>query len=88
MPLLDPKHVAEMLANARNTKYSRVCMNCHRYVVKDYCRSCDEFYFTHAPGCTLYHDHTGHRLTLVPFVEVTVTMKDRLMDAIYGPLAQ
>jgi hypothetical protein len=37
----------------------------------DYCRTCDEFYWIHQPGCAMYEPkHEGHRLTIVPFVEV------------------
>jgi hypothetical protein len=46
------------------------CHECGRRTPHDYCRSCDEFYWLHAPGCQMYEDkHHGHRLTIVPFVE-------------------
>jgi hypothetical protein len=68
MPLLDPSYVAEMLVLAT---LHRDCNECGQHAAQDYCRSCDEFYWVHAPGCCMYEEkHFGHRLTLVPYVEV------------------
>lgn len=40
---------------------------------RDYCRTCDEFYWVHEDGCNAVRAidklHNGHRLTIVPFVE-------------------
>jgi hypothetical protein len=36
----------------------------------EYCRSCDEFFWIHQPGCAMHEaKHDGHRLYLTPFVE-------------------
>lgn len=35
----------------------------------DYCRTCEEFYFVHAPGCRLcVAKHDGHACVLIPYV--------------------
>lgn len=47
--------------------------NCHVCGggAKDYCRSCDEFYLIHDSACpNRVEEHDGHRLTIVPFVEI------------------
>src|SRR5579862_2029356 len=67
MPLLDHQHIEELLLLA---KMHRPCGECGQHAAQDYCRSCDEFYWIHAPGCTRYEPNFGHRLTLVPFVEL------------------
>ena len=68
MPLLDRDQVADLLALA---KIHRQCEACGQHTAMDYCRSCDEFYWLHQPGCLMYEEkHFGHRLTIVPFVEV------------------
>jgi hypothetical protein len=67
MPLLDDQHVQELLKLA---EHHRECGECGHFAAHDYCRSCDEFYWLHAPGCRMYETkHFGHRLTIVPFVE-------------------
>ena len=66
MPLLSETHARELLAIAY---IHRPCNECGRHAAQDYCRTCDEFYWLHAPGCVMYDDHNGHRLTIVPFVE-------------------
>jgi hypothetical protein len=67
MPLLSLEGVLELLAAARA---HRNCGECGQRTALDYCRSCDEFYWIHAPGCDMYEaKHYGHRLTIVPFVE-------------------
>jgi hypothetical protein len=66
MPLLDDAKVENLLAMA---SIHRPCNECGQHAAMDYCRSCDEFYWIHAPGCVLHADHYGHRLTIVPFVE-------------------
>jgi hypothetical protein len=78
MPLLEAGYVQGMIEDARSTRHRRDCAECHARVARDYCRSCDEFYWIHAPGCSMYDDHFGHRLTIVPFVEMT--LRDRLMN--------
>jgi hypothetical protein len=68
MPLIDMQHIEELLVLAL---IHRPCNECGRHTAMDYCRSCDEFYWFHEPGCTMYEaKHCGHRLTIVPFVEV------------------
>jgi len=71
MPLLDEEGVANLVREAKAPSFTFKCSYCARFVVKDYCRSCDVYYFIHAPNCTwLYGEsHDGHRLTIVPFVE-------------------
>jgi hypothetical protein len=67
MPLLDDAQVEELLELAA---LHRCCRECGRQTAQDYCRSCDEFYWLHEPGCAMHEDkHHGHRLTIVPFVE-------------------
>jgi hypothetical protein len=67
MPLLDDVQVQELLELAA---LHRNCRECGHHTAQDYCRSCDEFYWIHAPGCAMHEDrHHGHRLTIVPFVE-------------------
>jgi hypothetical protein len=67
MPFADAAHVAELLEIA--TMHGPCCA-CGQYTAMDYCRSCDEFYWIHQPGCRLYEaKHFSHRLTIVPFVE-------------------
>jgi len=68
VPFLEAQHVQELLALAR---LHRACGRCGQVAAYDYCRSCDEFYWIHQPGCHMYEEkHGGHRLTIVPFVEV------------------
>lgn len=68
MPLLSNEQAAELRAFA--ISYAK-CPLCGHLTAIDYCRSCDEFYAIHAPDCPSYrHKHSGHRLTIVPFVEV------------------
>jgi hypothetical protein len=68
MPFLDDRQARELLANA--WRWRPVCC-AGGTTAKDYCRSCDEFYWLHSPGCPHYESkHHGHRLTIVPFVEV------------------
>ena len=68
MPFLEHQHVQELLAL---TAIHRACQECGHQVGYDYCRSCDAFYWIHLPRCTMYEDrHHGHRLTIVPFVEI------------------
>lgn len=66
MPLLSEHEVTELLALA---EIHGDCRECGQRTAKDYCRSCDEFYWVHRPGCRMYDCHDGHRLTIVPFVE-------------------
>lgn len=69
MPALDEEGVQRLLG--------RPTYNCICGVAKlDYCRTCDQFYWVHRPGCNsrlglsvIDKPHDGHRLTLVPFVE-------------------
>jgi hypothetical protein len=60
---------AVLLATAVATPYA--CPECGQRTALDYCRSHDEFYHVHAPGCSVFLDHLGHRLTVVPFIEVS-----------------
>jgi hypothetical protein len=78
MPFLSDAQVKELLALAAGSApellaiaaIHGVCNECGRRTAQDYCRTCDEFYWLHAPGCLMYEDkHFGHRLTIVPFVE-------------------
>jgi hypothetical protein len=67
MPLLDNSQIDELVALAHLHGY---CGECGHHTAQDYCRTCDEFYWIHAPGCLLFtSQHYGHRLQLVPFVE-------------------
>ncbi|HEY1897022.1 MAG TPA: hypothetical protein VGG62_12145 [Terracidiphilus sp.] len=67
MPVLDVDHVQKMLTLVY---LHRPCGECGQHTAMDYCRTCDQFYWLHAPGCMMYTEkHFGHRLTLVPFVE-------------------
>lgn len=70
MPLLSEEQTAELLALA---KIHRHCGECGRFAARDYCRTCDEFFWHHNPGCQMYEreteDHAGHRCVLIPFVE-------------------
>jgi hypothetical protein len=67
MPLLDDQHIDELLKLA---VIHGICGECRKQTAYDYCRSCDEFYWIHAPGCRMHETkHYGHRLTIVPFVE-------------------
>lgn len=66
MPLLDDAESARLLALA---KIHRPCDSCGRHTALDYCRTCDEFFWHHWPGCMVYADHDGHRTVLTPFVE-------------------
>lgn len=68
MPLLSDRMKEHLLAV---TRIHRRCGDCGHHPAYDYCRTCDEFYWVHQPGCPMYEDkHHGHRLSLVPFVEV------------------
>jgi hypothetical protein len=67
MPLLDIAHQRELLDLAA---VCSTCRECGQQTAQDYCRTCDEFYWIHRPGCAMYEPaHFGHRLTIVPFVE-------------------
>lgn len=67
MPFLDEGKVHNLLTLAA---FHRHCGECGHFAAYDYCRSCDEFYWLHRPGCRMYETkHFGHRLTIVPFVE-------------------
>lgn len=63
MPFLDDDYVRELLAYAQ--------LSGRHGGAKDYCRTCDEFYWLHDPDDGGGYDsaHDGHRLTIVPFVE-------------------
>jgi hypothetical protein len=68
MPLLDPLQVAELLSLAR---IHRRCGECGHHTAMDYCRTCDEHFWIHQPGCRMHTSkHDGHRSYLIPFVEV------------------
>lgn len=68
MPLLSVEQVEDLITQAR---LRRACDRCGHAVAMDYCRSCDEFYWIHAAGCVMHEPkHFGHRLYLVPFVEM------------------
>ncbi|HXA24435.1 MAG TPA: hypothetical protein VNW90_19280 [Acetobacteraceae bacterium] len=71
MPFLEDRQVAELLSMACSfSGFGWHMPGCDCHVAKDYCRSCDEFYWLHLPGCSYETDkHHGHRLTIVPFVE-------------------
>lgn len=71
MPFLDEFQVGELLSLACGfSSYGWRMPECDCQVAKDYCRSCDEFYWVHVPGCRYESGrHYGHRLTIVPFVE-------------------
>lgn len=71
MPALDERGVQELLTMAHGFSDNGWRMpGCDCHVAKDYCRSCDEFYWVHIPGCMLEEEkHHSHRLTIVPFVE-------------------
>jgi hypothetical protein len=67
MPLLDDDQVRHLLDEAA-MEFDQFC--CENAQAKDYCRTCDEIYYLHVPGCARYESkHHGHRLTIVPFVE-------------------
>jgi hypothetical protein len=67
MPLLDAYRVHELLVLAQA---HRRCNDYGHKTAMDCCRSCDEYYWIHLPGCAMYEDkHFGHRLYLMPFVE-------------------
>lgn len=78
MPILSEEMARELLERALSaahilTEPGRIQHYCGASVM-DYCRTCDEFYWVHpASGCaTGQHrgeEHSGHRLTIVPFVE-------------------
>ena len=71
MPFLDAQHVRELLIDARDARRTYPC-RCFTpcLCARDYCRSCDEFYWVHKAGCeNEVREHDGHRLTIVPFVE-------------------
>jgi hypothetical protein len=69
MPALDDEAVRDLLARP---PWAHVTCGC-AVLKRDYCRSCDEFYWLHLPGCparaTNDKNHDGHRLTIVPYVE-------------------
>jgi hypothetical protein len=68
MPLLSEEEVERLLALAL---IHRTCNECGQHTAQDYCRTCDEFYWIHRPGCPMYAaKHQGHRLTIVPFQEL------------------
>jgi hypothetical protein len=67
MPYLDDYSISRLLKLA---KMRNACGTCGQVAALDYCRTCDEMYWLHAPGCRMHEDkHDGHRLTIVPFVE-------------------
>jgi hypothetical protein len=67
MPLLDAYQIAELLELAQAHRY---CEDCGKFTAMDYCRTCDDFYWLHLPGCGKHrNEHYGHRLTVVPSVE-------------------
>jgi hypothetical protein len=68
MPVLDDESQRMLLIDAG---FARIECGCGRIPARDYCRSCDEFYWIHAPGCKRGEKgkHDGHRLTIVPFVD-------------------
>jgi hypothetical protein len=67
MPVLDDAGIAELLALAHTR---RRCVRCGHHPAMDYCRTCDEYFWIHAPGCFLYApEHHGHPSYLIPFVE-------------------
>jgi ribosomal 30S subunit maturation factor RimM len=67
MPLLSIEQVEDLLKVAA---LHRTCNVCGHRTAMDYCRTCDEFFWHHLPGCAMYEDkHFGHRLYLTPFVE-------------------
>jgi hypothetical protein len=70
MPLLSDQNVQHLLQMARGSGV--FCRDCGQRMVTDYCRSCDEMYWLHGAGCVRgdQKEHYGHRLTIVPFVEV------------------
>lgn len=68
MPMLSIEHVSDLLKTA---EIHGICRECGQHTALDYCRSCDEFYWIHQEGCAMYEPkHFGHRLTIVPFVEI------------------
>lgn len=67
MPLLSDTETAQLLTMGQA---QRACGECGIVAAKDYCRTCDHFYWLHGRGCRMFDDHAGHRLTIVPFVEV------------------
>ena len=69
MPLLSEVDARRLLDDARTHRSWGV--HCQHHCAQDYCRSCDEFYWIHPHDCSLRGPkHDGHRLTIVPFVEV------------------
>lgn len=67
MPLLSIEQIEDLI---RAAQMHSACRECGHRTAMDYCRTCDEFYWIHAPGCAMYEDkHHGHRLYLVAFVE-------------------
>jgi hypothetical protein len=67
MPLLNDEQVQDLLSLV---DLHRHCGDCGHHTAMDYCRTCDEFYWIHQPGCAMHAPkHYGHRLTIVPFVE-------------------
>jgi hypothetical protein len=67
MPLLSIEQLEDLLEIAA---LHRRCGECGQPTAMDYCRSCDEFYWIHQPGCAMHEDkHHGHRLYIVPYVE-------------------
>ena len=67
MPFLDDLQVRQLLVEGRDqsNNFMPCCSG-----ARDYCRSCDEFYWLHNLGCPRYEaKHHGHRLTIVPFVQ-------------------
>lgn len=66
MPFLEMAQVQDLLDLAR---VHGECSECGHQTAMDYDRTMDEFYWIHQPGCPMYEDRGGHRLTIVPFVE-------------------
>jgi len=70
MPLLSEEEQNNLIREAKAPSFTFTCTYCLRSVVKDYCRTCDEFYYLHAANCSwVDKPHDGHRLTVVPFIE-------------------
>jgi len=70
MPFLDAFQIGELLDQAKDQVWA-FTWHCDCWIARDYCRSCDEFYWVHSPECPRYEQkHHGHRLTIVPFVEL------------------
>ena len=68
MPLWDSLEVKDLLGLA---SLHCECRECGHITAMDYCENCDQYYWIHLPGCTMYEPlHFGHRLTLVPYIAI------------------